>query len=109
PQPPCVDRSFLSGPPNAGTIYRPVSSVESTATPATREAERRTKAICVPSGDQSGQMNPDGCCVKRSEFSLLTAFTYRSAPFNPAAGSPLQEKAICDPSGENVGHSSNPG
>ena len=44
-----IDRSFLSGPPSAGTTYRPVSA-----------PEMRLKAICVPSGDQAGQMRSDG-------------------------------------------------
>src|SRR5215471_12839463 len=44
-----IDRSFLSGPPSAGTTYRPVSALE-----------MRLKAICVPSGDQTGQMRSDG-------------------------------------------------
>ena len=44
-----IDRSFLSGPPSAGTTYRPVSA-----------PEMRLKAICVPSGDQAGQMRSMG-------------------------------------------------
>src|SRR6266481_1331025 len=98
PRPTWVDRSFLSGPPNAGTRYIPVSA-----------PERRWKAICVPSGDQAAQIDCDGCCVKRSKFSLWTTFTYKSAPFEPVAGSPVHAKAICDPSGENAGQSSDPG
>src|SRR5215471_10932778 len=61
----CVDRNFFSGPPSAGTTYKPVSL-----------PEIRWKAIRVPSGDQAEPIHvSEGCRVRRNKFSLPMTFT----------------------------------